>query len=159
MSDDLVDQTVDALLANIEAKRIASGYIDNTFDVDATYYPSHTLEDLAAGKKQVWLVGMTYDELPTSRSNAAEIIIPIQVGLQVYVEDVKSNTEVRPWNQLGKQLRTTCREYKNTDDTFAWLGNEALKDENGLPMYYTGYRQNVYESYFIVRYKTFLTGV
>lgn len=141
----------------IETARLAGSYPVNDFEVKGEWLPQKNLEDFAPGG-QVWVVGMNYDDSSAlTRQNLSQAEYPIAVGIQSKIDPTDDN-RIALLHELEEEIRDTCRKSVTTDDeeVFAWLRNEALKDENGTPFAFVGMRQGIFEAYFTAYYQAFL---
>ena len=142
--------------AAIDAKKAINGFVFNNFTTGAAWLPYGKVEDLPAAGK-VWVVGITTDQTPLlSRTNMVAQEIMVQVAFQRVV-NAQDEATLDACVELYEQLMAVARKSVDPTETFTWLRNECLKDENGTPFSFVGLRQSsIFEAYFTAVYKTHL---
>lgn len=137
----------------------SNGFNSNNFESARTWLPYTHLEDFPSGGK-VWVIGLGSDDENTqSRTNTCSRILPVQVSLQVQISDPQDASLIDPWVELHDQLREVCRlEVDPDQESFSWMRNETLKDENDLPFSFMGLREGAFfEAFFTTYFRTTLS--
>lgn len=145
----------DEIYTRILLKKGIAGFTINGFTLTRTYYPYEKLEEFKTAHPFgiVYVIGMNSDDLPLkSRTNLTMAEVPVQIAYQRFVEDTSDYTEIDSYENLIEELRDVCR--KEVDlEPYAWMQNEALRDENGVPFSFTGLRKaSTFEGYFTAHY-------
>lgn len=145
MSVPLIDHRT-AVFNAITTAKAANQYTYNNFDLDWTYVPISTLEELSPNGK-VWVVGLDSDEAPPSTrgAKASKKEVPIQLAIQRSV-GLTDKTTINTMITLVDQLRETVRLID--PGIYQWLRTEAMKDEEGTPFSFMGLREGIFEAYF-----------
>lgn len=157
-----------AVLAAIEDKRDnatswpsksrwsgSPGFVLSDFETERTWFPYQHLEDFPCDGK-VWVIGMgSDDETTQSRTNTAKRVFPVQVALQIKV-DPQDLEKIDQLVELHDQLREVCRLEVDLD-SYSWMMNESLKDDNGTPFSFMGLREgSFFEAFFTSQFLTVL---
>lgn len=150
----------DRVFTTIKDKKDGTQFSFNNFDLEKTYYPWQTLQELEAKPEgRVYVIGLAFDtDSPKTKTTAgSRNEVPIQVAFQKVVKDPQDVNEIDALVDFVEELQTACRknvvDEEDEDVPYQWLRNEALKDENETTYAYIAMREaNVFEGYFTAFY-------
>lgn len=143
--------------ANIEEHRANEDFVVNGFEVRESYLPVASLTDIPP-QGIVWIIGLAKDDRILTRGLAMQSEIPIQVAFQRLVADDDLPT-MDLMVELAEQLRHAVKNAIPDTQPFAWLRNEALRDQSGTPYNFAGLRErSTFESIFTAYFQVNESG-
>jgi hypothetical protein len=140
--------------AKINARKAGTQYVVNDFTVLRSALPIQLIEDLPK-EGLAYIIGLGPDEQGVlTRTNAAETLLPVQVGFikAVVADDTQTIDNLK---LLTEQLLETVRKDVDPEINWAsWQRSEWLKGENGTPFSFMGLREgSFFEVHFAAFYK------